>query len=311
MSGWNVTILPNRDVIEVAGPDAEKFLQGLVTSNVAQLAEETAAYAALLTPQGKMISDFFVVRTPQDSCLIDVPHDRLATLLQRLTMYKLRSDVAISDVSKDYTIAAVWRDGEADDIQPKDKGVIAVRDPRRPEMGFRLLMTLNTDWVTGELSATPASKTLFDAHRVAVGVPESGLDFAFANDFPHDANLDQLSGVDFEKGCYVGQEVVSRMKHRGTARRRIVRVKATTALPETGTPIKAGSATIGTLGTVSGQAGLAMLRLDRVQEALNDGKSILAGEVKIDVEIPSWATFKLSDFAPARGNDTAPAAEQS
>jgi folate-binding protein YgfZ len=136
-----------------------------------------------------------------------------------------------------------------------------------------------------------ATEADYDAHRVGLGIPEGGVDFAFGDGFPHDADMDQLHGIDFKKGCYVGQEVVSRMQHRGTARRRFIIVTGAGALPVVGTPVLAGERALGTLGSSAGSSGLALIRLDRAKEALDGGAPIAAGGVPLALTLPPWATF--------------------
>ncbi|HWK38985.1 MAG TPA: folate-binding protein, partial [Hyphomicrobium sp.] len=174
-------------------------------------------------------------------------------------------------------------------------------DPRLPDMGYRELATLRSDWALGGEESDSATQEEFHAHRIGLGVPEGGKDFGFGDAFPHEALFDQLHGVSFEKGCYVGQEVVSRMQNRGTARRRIVPVTADVALPDSGTAIKAGSVEIGTLGSTAGPRGLAMLRLDRAADFAAKGEALRAADVELHIELPPWATFPLEAKAAGTG----------
>ncbi|MEL7049846.1 MAG: folate-binding protein [Pseudomonadota bacterium] len=297
MTKWNLALRPDRGVIEVSGADSTKLLQGLVTNDVEKLKDGEAAYAALLTPQGKILFVFFIYRRAENCFLIDVLRDEAAALAKRLSMYKLRSEVTIKDVSADYTVSTLWAaDNLATPALP-DAGAYAFIDPRLPTLGLRILVTLATDWVPGEMEAHPTTADAYHAHRIALGVPDGGTDFITSEAFPHEAMLDQLHGVDFEKGCYVGQEVVSRTQHRGTARKRIINVASTQPLPPNGTDIKAGTATVGKLGSVSGTTGLATLRLDRVAEAQTQNTPLTADDIEISISVPAWATFAVSDFA--------------
>ncbi|MEO1207786.1 MAG: folate-binding protein YgfZ [Pseudomonadota bacterium] len=302
MSKWNLALRPDRGVVEVSGPDSTKLLQGLLTNDVERLAEGDAVYAALLTPQGKILFDFLVFCKAENTFLLDVTRDHAGPLAQRLNMYKLRSAVTIENVSANYTVSSLWSDSSPDELKLPETGAHVFADPRTPALGLRLLVTLATDWVPGEVQSTPASADAFHRHRIHLGVPDSGHDFQLSDAFPHEAMLDQLSGVDFEKGCYVGQEVVSRMQHRGTARKRICQISADQPLPKSGTDIKAGTATIGVVGSVSGKTGLAMLRLDRVAEAISNAVPITADDIPINVTVPEWATFKLSDYAAKKAD---------
>lgn len=286
MAETKIALLPDRGVVSITGADAEKLLQGVITNDMDLLAEQPALHAGLLSPQGKILFDFFVVRTPDGFCL-ETARAKAADLAERMKMYKLRAKVEINDVSADYTVAAIWGGAHA----PRGEGPLWFADPRLPELGYRELTTLRSDWALGGEECDSATQDDYHAHRIGLGVPEGGRDYAFGDAFPHEALLDQLHGVSFDKGCYVGQEVVSRMQNRGTARRRIVPVVAEAALPASGAAIIAAGVEIGTLGSTAGTRGLAMLRLDRVAEFVEKGESLRAGSVAVRVEIPAWARF--------------------
>ncbi|BCJ90206.1 folate-binding protein [Terrihabitans soli] len=276
-------VLTDRAAIRVAGEEAPHFLHNLVTSSVEELAEGKAAYAGLLTPQGKIISDFFALRTP-DGYLLDVPAARLEELKKRLTLYKLRAKVTIT--AEDLAVAAIW--GGSD-----DEALSAFEDPRLPVLGKRAFISkseANATLKTAGLEVKPEDE--FHAHRIGLGIPEGGRDFAFDDAFPHEADMDQLGGVDFRKGCYIGQEVVSRTQHRSTARTRIVPVTLS-GPAEAGTEIMAGDKTAGTLGSVSGTRGIALLRLDRAEDALAAGEVLKAGSAVLTIDKPDWAKFRF------------------
>ena len=291
MAESKLALLPDRGVVSVNGPDAAKLLQGVITNDMDLIAHQDALHAGLLSPQGKILFEFFVVKSPDGFCL-ETARVKAAELAERLKMYKLRADVAIKDASADYTVAAVWGGGER---PPKGTGPVPLRfaDPRLGALGQRELTTLRSDWALGGEDAQSATQEEYHAHRVGLGVPEGGKDYAFGDAFPHEALFDQLHGVSFEKGCYVGQEVVSRMHNRGTSRRRIVPVIAASPLSASGAAIAAGGVEIGTLGSVAGSRGLASIRLDRVAEFIDKGETLRAGGVPVHVEIPAWAHFKL------------------
>lgn len=291
MSSLKSALLPKRGVIRVSGADAKKLLQGVITGDMERLdAERSAIHSGLLTPQGKILFDFFVVRH-RDAFLIETDKASVPDLVKRLLMYKLRADVGIADVCEDYTVAVVCGEGVHEAIRQID--CIAFNDPRLPDMGARLLMSLANDGVLLKLGCTPKSEAEYRTMRIALGVPEAGKDFELGGTFPHEALFDQLGGVSFTKGCFVGQEVVSRMEHRGSARKRVVPLAGETALPETGSEVRAGASVIGTLGSVSGDRALALLRLDRAAEAMAKGEVLTAGTVPVSIEIPDWATFSL------------------
>jgi tRNA-modifying protein YgfZ len=296
--------LADRGVVSLTGPDTRRLLQGIVTNDIDGMGVGEARYAALLSPQGKVLSEFFVVQ--QDSgVLLDVAGAAVADLIRRLTLYRLRAAVVITDLSSTHGVAAswgvaassgvaaVWGDAADDRTLQLPPGTVVFTDPRHPGLGRRLIYPLASPPV-GTIDAAA-----YHAHRIDLGVPEGGRDFAFAEVFAHDALLDQLNGVSFTKGCYVGQEIVSRMQHRGTARTRIVKVEAVTGqLPTRGAAIMAGDAKIGTLGSVESGRGLAMLRVDRAAEAIAGGVDIRAGDVTVRLSLPTFATFALA--APAR-----------
>jgi tRNA-modifying protein YgfZ len=284
MSHCHASVLPSRAVLRVRGLDARKFLQGLITNDVAKAQGEAAIHAGLLSPQGKILFDFFVV-VDGDGLLIDVAKDKAGELVQRLSFYRLRAQVEIAEEPA-LTVAAAWGVNSG-----RPEGAIAYADPRLAELGVRLLLPKGMDLAPLGCEAEP--EAAYHAFRISQGVPEGGRDYAFGETFPHEALFDQLNGVDFAKGCYVGQEVVSRMEHRGTARKRIVPVEGDAALPESGTSVEADGMPIGTLGSVSGASGLALIRLDRAEAATAAGKPMTAGAVKLALRRPSFARFAV------------------
>ena len=292
MAESKLALLPDRGVVSVEGPDAAKLLQGVITNDMDLIAWQGALHAGLLSPQGKILFEFFVVNSPDGFCLETV-RAKAAELAERLKMYKLRADVAIKDASADYTVAAIWGGGG---VRPPDgTGPAPLRfaDPRLAALGLRELTTLRSDWALGGENAQSATQEEYHAFRIGLGVPEGGKDYAFGDAFPHEALFDQLNGVSFEKGCYVGQEVVSRMQNRGTARRRIVPVVGESPLPASGASIAAAGVEIGTLGSVAGARGLAPIRLDRAAEFIDKGETLRAGGVPVRIDIPAWARFAL------------------
>ena len=211
-------MLEDRGVIRVSGEDAASFLQGLLTNDVERLAPSEARYAALLTPQGKILFDMIVVRAPgeEPSYLIDCAAAQAADLAKRLGFYKLRAKVAIADESADRAVVAFW--GERASGRRR-------RPFSTPTRAIRAWAGARSCRARPPLRSDLEHVDEYEGLRIAAGAPKGGLDFAYGDAFPHDANFDLLHGVDFDKGCYVGQEVVSRMKHRGTARKRVARVK--------------------------------------------------------------------------------------
>jgi folate-binding protein YgfZ len=288
MSQCNAALLSDRSVVRVSGPAAHGFLQGLITNDIDKAKPGGAIHAGLLTPQGKILFDFFVVPAA-DGFLLEIAKAKAGELAQRLGFYKLRAQVEIAE-DPSFAVAAAWG------APPRlPDGAIAYADPRLSALGLRILLQAEAD--ARNLGCTIAAEDEYHAHRIALGVPEGGRDYAFGDAFPHEAMFDRLAGVDFDKGCFIGQEVVSRMEHRGIARKRIVGVEGEGPLPPSGTEITAGGAPVGTLGSVSEHSGLALLRLDRAEEAKAAGLPLRAGEATVDLRIPAWA--RLAAKVPA------------
>ncbi len=294
MTETKMVLLPDRGVVAVVGEEAEKLLQGIITNDMGLLHTQPAIHAGMLTPQGKILFDFFVVKAP-DGFLLEIAKDKARELADRVNMYKLRVKADITDVSSDYTVAAFW-DGLYHPHSERKQPLYFV-DPRLPEMGGRELVTLGSDWALGGEGTQAATQDDYHAHRIEQGVPEGGRDYAFGDTYPHEALFDQLNGVCFKKGCFVGQEVIARMQHRGSTRKRVVPIVGDGALPRTGTDVVGGTASIGTVGSVSGEKGLALLRLDRAAEASQKGETLQAGGVPIRIALPKWAQFALEPKA--------------
>jgi folate-binding protein YgfZ len=283
MTRPRIALLPDRGIVRVAGGEAEKLLQGLVTSDLEPAASHPV-YAALLTPQGKLLFDFIVARHG-GAYLLETAAEKTAELVKRLEMYRLRARVDISDDSSKFVVRAVWNEHPAQDTPATGNTI----DPRLPRLGQREIWGPGdgariTEEIAGEANATTAD---YHAHRIALGVPEAGKDYAFGDVFPHEANLDLLNGVSFTKGCFVGQEVVSRMQHRGTARKRIVIVEGDTDL-QSGAEITAGASSIGTIGSVAGTRGLALVRLDRADEAAGKGEAFTVAGAIVRLRRPDY-----------------------
>lgn len=273
--------LPERGVVRVTGEDAAKFLQGLVTCDVEAIPAGEARFGALLTPQGKIVVDFLILAAPEDvggGFLIDAPRALAGDLAKKLGFYRLRARVAVEDQSDQLGVTALWDT----DAAPETGGILA-RDPRHPRLGWRMIAPLPME--------TFADTAAWQAHRIALGIPEGGRDFVYGDAFPHEADMDQLAGVDFKKGCYVGQEVVSRMQHRGTARTRVVPVAYADHAPMEGADVMAGDRSIGTMGSSADGHGLAKLRLDKAEDAMAAGQTIAAGGIALTLARPDWARF--------------------
>jgi folate-binding protein YgfZ len=274
--------LPDRAVIRVGGEDAENFLSGLVTCAL----DGKARYGALLTPQGKIIADFFLARHEAEGFLLDAPRLVADALLKRLALYKLRAKVALADLSAERSVFAAFGASET----PADG--LSFVDPRYAEIGRRIIAP-----TTALASRCDAAGADYDAHRIALALPQGGRDFAYGDAFPHEAAMDQLQGVDFQKGCYVGQEVVSRMEHRGSARTRIAALRFSGSPPQEGAEIQAGGRPIGKLGSVDAAhgRGIGLLRLDRLADVLAAGDEPRAGDTPLRAARPAWAQYEFPE----------------
>lgn len=265
--------------IEITGKDAQDFLNNLITTDVETMPQGEARAGALLTPQGKILFDFLVSREG-DGFVLETDSSQLDALIRRLTMYKLRAAVEIKPHAQE-GVSVFWG-GE----KPEN----AKLDSRFSKAGIELYR------VAGSFATGAADD--YDALRISAGIVNSGADYALQDAFPHDVLMDVNDGVSFKKGCFVGQEVVSRMKHRGTARRRVVIVHSESALPASGTELTANGKPLGTLGTVSGGNALAIVRIDRVAEAVASNTPILADETPVTLSLPAWSGLTFPAVEP-------------
>lgn len=286
--------LDDRALVLVTGDDAETFLQNIITTDLDTLAGDEIKPGALLSPQGKILFDFLVSRIP-DGFRLDCPAEAANDFVKRLTLYRLRAKVQIS-VRDQPLVAVSW---DSDSIPSGSDSTSSqiestVRDTRF-QAKLRVVRHYGKSFAGVDHGA-------WNALRAANGIPESGSDYALGDAFPHDALFDQVGGIGFGKGCYVGQEVVSRMQHRGTARRRILIAEGASQLPAAGTEIVAEGRSLGTLGTVAGKTGLAMVRIDRVKDAVDAGVPITAGGIELNLSIPAWAKFTFPQTTPTESN---------
>jgi tRNA-modifying protein YgfZ len=266
--------LSSRAVISVAGEGAKDFLQNLVTADIEGLKPGEATYAALLQPQGKILFDFFIL-ADTGRYAIDCSDAQKADLMKRLTLYKLRAKVSLSDGDEEVGVAEV-----------KPAASLSYTDPRTPELGFRL--------IAGKGSLPEAAEAAYRGERIRLGIADSDEDIGSGELFPHEANLDQFGAVSFKKGCFIGQEVVSRMEHRGTARKRIVPLYSPEGAPTKGSAVAADGKAIGTVLSASGKDALALIRLDRLKDAVEAGTGLLTEAGPVHVRKPDWARFEVA-----------------
>jgi len=272
------SILEDRAVVALGGPEVRDFLQGLITNDVSACQEGQALYAALLTPQGKILFDFFVV-AHGSGFLIDCAAARADDLIKRLTKYRLRSKVEIA-LRTDLAVAAFWGE-EAEKVVLRD--VVVFRDPRLEAMGVRVIGPREP--IAAAIRKAQVGD--YPAYRIALGVPDSA-DLPPDTVFALDAGLEELDGVSFKKGCYVGQEVTSRMKHRASARRRFLIGEVAGEAPAFGTAIEAQGRVLGEWASAHGPRGLALVRLDRLAEAEEARAEIVSEGRAVGLTKPDW-----------------------
>ncbi len=263
MNGLQGFVDDRRAVLRMTGSDTRAVLQNVVTNDVDQVRPGWAVYAALLTPQGKYLFDFFLLEAPDGAILIDVAADRAAGLAQRLRMYCLRRDAHV-EAETDLRIALVWGDGSPE-------GEIAVPDPRAPVLGWRVYAD-DAQAALAASGAAQADRAAHDMLRVRHLVPETGIELVPDETYILEAGFSGLNGVDFRKGCYVGQEVTARMHHKTELKKRLVRVRVEGTAPP-GTPITADGRPVGTLFTQADGRALAHLRLNRATGPLEAGEA--------------------------------------
>ncbi|WP_068080783.1 YgfZ/GcvT domain-containing protein [Polycladidibacter stylochi] len=287
MSHMHIAKLTSRSVVSICGDDALDFLQGLVSCDVMPAQEAGLAYGALLSPQGKIDFDFFIHASDENTdqaqkLFLDLPSSTLSLFLKKMRLYKLRANITIEHCPDLFCFAA-WNDEQTSTYD--ELGFTT--DPRLPEMGGRRIGPLNA-------VATNAEEQDYHAHRISHCVAEGGQDYNFGTFFPSDVGMDLQNGVSYTKGCFVGQEVVSRMKHRGSNRRRLLEVvTATPPLAQMGSEILAGEKAVAVLGSSYQTQGIAIARLDRVTEALQKKHSLHVNHVSVALRVPHWANYDL------------------
>lgn len=266
-------LINDRTILALSGADAASFLQGLITTNIDVISDHVALPGALLTPQGKIAFDFLISRPLHDQFYFDIRSDLAPSFEMKLKLYRLRADVVIEKT--DMAIATSWDEAALDGNGLADKRFPLDSYVRRHYTDLDCLANIEMGDFTQE--------------RLQHGVAESGSEYELADIFPHDIYLDVNGGLDFKKGCYVGQEVVSRMQHRGTARRRLAIVTSQQPLPEQ-SDLSANNKSIGSYLKAYGQKALAIVRTDRLANAVKEGHHVTVGGLPVTVTFPSIAT---------------------
>ena len=282
--------LDDRGVISVDGPEAGPFLQGLISNDIERVSDTCGIYAALLTPQGKFLHDFFVLRQGE-GYLLDCEGPRVGDLGGRLVAYRLRADVQLADATEDHQVVALFGGEGADDafgLAPDEgsatpcEGGTVMRDPRNAALGLRAVLPRDADLAFLEQAGFAKGHLAdYERHRIAHGAPDGSRDMEVGRATLMECGFEALNGVDFEKGCYVGQELTARTKHRGLVRRQLAPVALEGPLPPAGTPIMAGEREVGEIRSGLDDAALAVLRLERIAAAAEAGEPLTAGEARV------------------------------
>ena len=298
MSAAGYVLLSDRGVLALHGGDVRPFLQGLISNDVAQVREDRAAYGALLTPQGKFLFDFFIVQDA-GQLLLETEAARLGELQRRLLMYRLRSKVDIEDRSARFAVAALIGDDPAGALglpdlpgaaRALDQGLVFV-DPRLPRLGARALLPKETASATlAALGFEAVERDAYERLRLTLGVPDGSRDLVVEKATLLESGFEELNGVDFGKGCFVGQELTARMRYRGLVRKRLLPVAFAGPPPPPGTVIRLGAREAGEMRSGMDGQGLALLRLEHVEKAKADGMPLMAGDTEILPVVPPWAT---------------------
>jgi len=270
--------LANRGVICIGGEDRRGFLQGLISNDINLCTHDNAIYAALLTPQGKFMHDLFMIEDGE-VFLVDCEQARAENLLQRLAAYKLRAKVTLTDMRKDFDVWGI--DGQ----KAEHRGQKIYADPRLPELGRRAIVK------KGISGFTSADFSVYDRHRLALGVADGSRDMLIEKSTLAEGNFDFLNGISWTKGCYVGQELTARMHYRGLAKKRLFPVKIIGTAPAFGDTVTLGSEEIGDMRSCAGDRGLALLNVEKAEAAMRENTAPACGGSKLDVSKPGWMDF--------------------
>ena len=287
-------IAEQRGLVAIGGDDRTAFLQGLVSNDVSRVSTDRAVYAALLTPQGRYLHDFFIAAIG-DTLYLDCEAARREDLRRRLSIYRLRSKVTLADATADFVVALLYGADLADRLglgdepgaaKPWESGVVYV-DARLPQLGARaILPRAHAGVILAQAGLVPGNATDYDRLRLSLGVPDGSRDLPVEKAILLENGFDELHGIDWQKGCYMGQELTARTKYRGLVRMRLLPVAIEGPAPPAGTPVMAGDKEAGEMRSAAGDRGLAMLRLDCL-----DGAELRAGEARLTPQRPAWARF--------------------
>jgi len=301
MRNNSYAFLTNRSILSVSGPDARQFLQGLISNDMRKVSPERAVWAALLTPQGKFLHDFFITERSADGAfLLEVETSRREDLTKRLKLYRLRAKVDLQDESSSLVVATIFGDSTswpqlAEEGAATTFGVGKIyRDPRLLAAGLRLVapaqdVTSLTDMGYREVSAND-----YDQWLLGLGLPDGSRDLVVEKATLMESGFDELHGIDWNKGCYIGQELTARMKYRGLVKKRLFPVTTSGTIPEPGTIILKDGSDVGEIRSSRGNAGLALIKIDAI--ANTSSAPLLSADQEITAHVPSW--IKLPEVNP-------------
>lgn len=290
------THLTNRGIISVTGSDSRDFLQGIISNDITLVSPNKTIYAALLTPQGKYLFDFFISQSGE-KLLIECEKDRVPDLMKRLRIYKLRADANLVDETETYSIFAIWGDDAAQatglhnerGLAHEISGGTQFIDPRLNTAGVRSVLPIEVaEAQLQSLAAEPASASDYDLHRLKLGLPDASRDLVVDKAILIESGFDELNGVDWNKGCYMGQELTARTKYRGLVKKRLISVFIEGAAPEPGTPIMVGDKNAGEMRSSNAGHGIALLRLDQLN---NEASEYICDQAILRPNKPTWADF--------------------
>lgn len=299
MTDKSFALLMDRGLIAVEGEDAPTFLQGLVSNDVERVGVDRAVHAAFLTPQGKYLHDFFIIGI-DGALVLECENERRDDLIERLSAYKLRSKVTLGAVAGEYVIAALFGDGALEALGlPQEEGRavpfgggVAYVDPRLAAAGARAVI-LRKRFVNvlqrHDFKAVPPAD--YETLRLSLGLPDGSRDMVVEKSILLENGFDELNGVDWDKGCFLGQELTARTKYRGLIKKRLMPVAIDGPLPAPGTPVMLDGKEVGEMRTGHQAIGLAMIRLEHLEKAAGAGADFTAGEARLTPRKPDWAAF--------------------
>ncbi|HEX9466040.1 MAG TPA: folate-binding protein [Alphaproteobacteria bacterium] len=295
MTDRSYLVLEDRGVLTVTGEDRRPFLQGLISNDIEKVAADRAIYASLLTAQGRFLHDFFIAAL-DDVFLLDAEGARIDDLRRRLSLYRLRAKVTLT-AAPDRAVVALFGNGALSALGlQEDPGQatrladgVAFVDPRLMRLGARAIVPRTTVDRLATMGFSPGSRADYEALRFALGVPDGSRDLPIEKALLLENGFDELNGIDWKKGCYVGQELTARMKYRSLVRKRLMPVRIEGETPPPGTPILLDQEEAGEMRSASADRGLAMLRLEMVERADREGRQLTAGNASLTPLKPAWA----------------------